>query len=156
MLLYLKLNNFKRSTMKKFILLFICIATLSSFIPIEDIKFSIVGKWVGEKDGDKGALIFDKDGYISMEENGQTFGGKGFVDGNETFDYTYKIDYSKKPIEFDLVNTRIIPSKEVRTNLAIIEIINNDKIKICFNVDGTDVRPTEFTEENTVYFTKEK
>lgn len=142
--------------MKKFILLFICVATLSSFIPIEDNKFNIVGKWVGEKDGDKGALIFDENGYIFMEENGQTYGGKGFVEGNETFDTTYKIDFSKKPIEFDLINTRILPSKEVRTSLAIIEIINNDKIRISFDLDGTDRRPTEFTEENSMLFTREK
>lgn len=142
--------------MKKYIFLFLCATFLTSFTSISFSDFNIVGKWTGTKDGDTGSFIFKENGYLYFSENGTTYGGKGFVDGDETFDMTYKIDYSKNPIEFDLIKTRIIPSKDVKISYAIIEIIDENKIRICFDIEESSKRPTEFIEESSIYLSREK
>lgn len=143
--------------MKKFILLFICIATLSSFSPVEDNKFNIVDKWTGEDKGDVGSLIFQSDGYAFIEFDGKEIGGKEFTyDNGSTGSLTYNINYDSEPITIDLIFSFITPKQEERKLLGILEVIDNNTINIALNFDGGPIRPTEFTEDNSMMFNRQE
>lgn len=141
--------------MKKFILLFICITTLSSFIPVED-KFDIVGEWKGEKAGSIGAFVFQEDGYALIEVEGKKMGGEKFSEDGMTGSVTYTVSYESKPIEVDIIFTITTPSQMERKLLAIVEVIDNNTINLALNVDGKPIRPTEFTEENSIVLLRKK
>ena len=139
--------------MKKIVILFLTVLALSSFNTNSDSEFSIVGKWVGEIENDKGAVVFQEDGYAFFELQGKIFGGKEFDVNGKKGSMTYAVDYTTKPINID-VFIILSDGGESKTMLGIAEIINDDQIKLIMAFDGE--RPTEFEESETIIFNRVK
>ncbi len=103
---------------------------------------SLIGKWEGiDRTGKPGAFHFFEDGSITLVIDGKSLGG---ADSNAMGRMKYTVDYTKDPIELDIIG--IDPSGVERgTILMIVKFISKDKIKIrsYFNDD----RPQNFDEE---------
>ena len=141
--------------MKKLVLLFIAIVSLSSFTADKTATtdIDIVGKWVGEENGDVGYFLFDKEGYATLEAQGQVLGGKEFMMRGQKCSMTYTVNYDATPMEIDFTVT-LLETKDERKMLFIAEAIDNDTLKLASSFN--DVRPTEFTETNSIMLTRLK
>jgi hypothetical protein len=103
---------------------------------------TLIGKWDGvDRTGKPGAFHFFEDGSIMLVIDGKSLGG---ADSNSMGRMKYTVDYTKDPIELDIIG--IDPSGVERGKiLMIVKFISKDKIKIrsYFN----DSRPQNFDEE---------
>lgn len=122
------------------------IKSLSSFIA-GDTKIDLVGKWVGEDKGDIGFFIFDDEGYVILEAQGQVIGGKEFMISEQKCSMTYTVNYDVKPMEIDFTIT-LLETKDENKMLFIAKPIDNNTLKIASSFNS--VRPTEFNESNSV------
>ncbi|WP_452599942.1 hypothetical protein [Pontimicrobium sp. MEBiC01747] len=138
--------------MKKLILLFISILSLSSFTTNKT-TMDIVGKWVGEEKGDIGYFIFDKEGYATLEAQGQVLGGKEFVMKGKKGSMTYQVNYEATPVEIDLIVT-MLETKEQKKMLFIAKAIDDNTIQLASSFSTT--RPTEFNDVNSIILTRVK
>ncbi len=137
--------------MKKITSLFLLVFTLTAFINIPEQEFSIVGTWEGIDDEEVGYFIFQEDGYAFIQRNGEKFGGKDFdIEGKKGSMY-YEIDYSKDPMEIDIVMEFSDNSAQKRL-LFIVKKITNDKIHMAVGFSGE--RPTTFKENEELIFTR--
>lgn len=136
--------------MKKFLILLIAIPFLS-LTTIND-RDQFVGKWVGNDNQEIGFIQFDEEGYVSLGIEGQEMGGKNFEIRGEKGDMTYTINDKTDPIEVDLVVTKL-KSGEQKKLLCIVKFLSVDQMKIA--IDFQNLRPTGFTEENSIILTKE-
>lgn len=109
------------------------------------------GKWTGTEKDEVGSIIFDTDGYVLIEINGQVFGGKEFLINDGKASMTYEIDTQKNPMTLDFISTNL-STNEQRKLLCIAEFIDSKQIR--FASDFTDIRPKEFTEKNAIILTK--
>ncbi|CAM1339693.1 hypothetical protein [Tenacibaculum aestuarii] len=139
--------------MKKIIVLLIITFTLTSFDKNFKTDFSIVGKWKGEDKKEVGYIVFKENGYAYFKSQGQTLGGKKFVIDGEKATMSYEVDYTKTPIEIDLV-VRTKKSGEISRLLCIAEKIKENAIKLQFGFNGK--RPTEFNDKDGIIFQRVK
>lgn len=116
-------------------ILFIILSTSLSSIA-QPTKFSIIGKWqtIDEK-GNLMSFTFKEDGHYEMT----TPEGTQKTDKKAELSYTF--DQSKSPIWIDLVMRNKNDERMTLTIKGIIEIVDNDNIKM--NMGG-DERPTDF------------
>jgi len=136
--------------MKNILFFLLAISSLTSFKAPQVKEFLLAGKW--KADGVTNSidyLIFDSEGYAAMQRGTEVLGGKEFVINGKKGRMTYKTDYSKKPAHLDFVVTKV-DSKETMTIKAIIEIINNDEIKVAIS-EGDDQRPDNFNASTIVF-----
>lgn len=140
--------------MKKIVVLILVVISMSSFkVPFEISNFNIVGKWVGVDDkNNKGAFVFDSEGYATMIVDGEVMGGKEFEMKGATACMKYKIDETSKPIKFDIIVTTL-NTKKSRTMKMLLKIVDNNTIKLAS--DFNDIRPKSFTKENTLLLKRE-
>jgi len=103
---------------------------------------SLIGKWEGmDRTGKPGAFQFFKDGSIILIIDGKPLGGP---DSNGLGRLRFAADYSKDPIELDIIG--IDPSGVERGKiLMIVKFLSPDKIKI--RTHFNDARPQNFDEE---------
>ncbi|MBC2845804.1 hypothetical protein [Winogradskyella flava] len=131
------------------ILFLISLISLFSFNSSQ-IEKSIVGKWKGEDEKNKiGYIIFDSESYVTVETDGQTFGGKEFEMNGEKGSMSYSVNFEVEPIEIDLIMTKLA-TNEQRVMLLIAEFKGNDTMIVAS--DFNSVRPTEFSSENSITF----
>ena len=137
--------------MKKLLLLFII-----PFFAFQSnqTEVSIIGKWKGEEKGDIGFVSFDKEGYTIFETGDQKMGGKEFTMNGKKAKMTYNVNTEVKPIALDLIIT-ILENNESKSMLGIIEFEGEDKMHMALGFDGSS-RPTEFNDDNSIYFFREK
>lgn len=139
--------------MKKILLVLFITVGLFGFTNVSAQENAIVGKWKGtDQTQNVGYMIFDKEGYVSMEISGQLIGGKEFILNDSKGSMQYKTNFNVKPATLDMVLTNL-NTKEEKRMLGIIEIINPNEIKIAFNFD--EERPTTFQQENTLLLNRE-
>lgn len=115
-------------------------------------KSQLYGKWKGEDRGDIGYINFDTDGYAHFEIGGQIFGGKEFEYDGKKGTMTYEVHENTMPLQVDLILT-ILDTGEVNTLFCIAEFLNENTMKFAINFENQ--RPTAFTEENSLLFTKQ-
>ena len=140
--------------MKKLVLLFIAIVSLSSFTTKHTTTdIDIVGKWVGEENGDVGYFLFDKEGYATLEAQGEIIGGKEFIMKGQKCSMTYIVNHDSKPMEIDFTVT-LLETKDERKMLFIAKVIDNNTLKLASSFNN--VRPTEFNEINSIILTRVK
>ncbi|MBR9845912.1 MAG: hypothetical protein GYB35_07305 [Algicola sp.] len=132
--------------MKKLFVLFVLIPLFSFNSSISDEQ--IIGKWEGKDEKTKvGAIIFRDDGYVTVEIDGQAFGGEEFeLEGNRV-SMTYEINRKVNPIEIDFIITSLDTKTEMRM-LIIAEFKDKDTMTIASNFN--EVRPTEFNIKNSI------
>lgn len=103
----------------------------------------LIGRWEGmDRTGKMGAFQFFEDGSIILIIDGRPLGGP---DSNGLGRLRYTVDFSKDPVELDIIG--IDPTGTERGKiLMIIGFISSDRIKIrtYFN----DIRPPNFEEES--------
>ena len=115
----------------------------------------VIGTWQSELDEDNtfGSFIFDKDGFITIESLGITMGGANGMAKGKPIQMIYKLDVSKKPMQLDI----LVRKPETKTNMiamrAIVEFSSDLKMKIAIDQEQ---RPTEFTPENSMSFSRIK
>ena len=137
--------------MKKLLFLFILFPLLS--LTVDNEKSQIIGKWVGEDNGEIGYMGFDANGFAYFEIDGQTFGGREFIFEGKKGSMTYKINESANPIEVDLIVTKL-ESGETNKLLCIAKFIDHDTMKFAINFENK--RPLNFNTENSILFKREK
>ena len=136
--------------MKKIIVLFLCIPLLS--FQFNKGVTDFVGKWTGEDNGQVGSIVFDEEGYASIEVGGEILGGKNFELNGKKGSMTYEINTNAKPIEVDFV-IKIQETGEVKKMFGIAEF--KDKNNMIFALGFTGVRPTEFNDNNAINLKRE-
>ncbi len=148
-----KFNNSQTQlNMKKLILLLFTIPFLA-FHSV-DTEISIIGKWKGEDKGDIGFVHFDKEGYALFETGDQKIGGKEFIMKGQKAKMTYKLNTSTKPMELDFIIT-ILETNESNKIFGIVEFENENKMHLAVGFGGS-ARPTEFDNDNSIYFFREE
>ena len=131
--------------MKRIFILLIVLPFLSFNSDFNSIN--LIGKWTGEDKGEIGFITFDKEGYSTFEIEGQIIGGKEFVMNGKKGKMTYEINSDKKPIEIDLIITKL-ESNEQKKILCIAEF--EDENNMIFAMTFGSERPTEFNEGNSI------
>lgn len=114
---------------------------------------SIKGEWNATdfwKNNSK--FIFSEDGYISMTINGQLVDGKNFIirggkNDGEKAEMKYDINYTKSPIELDIValKTENGKQKEYGRMFCILKFINSNEAYIIISKGARD---SDFNDEN--------
>ena len=118
----------------------------------DSIKIDIVGRWTGEDQGVVGFMIFDSEGYASMEFSGKVMGGKSFLMNGENAKMTYTFNSDKDPAELDMIVSNE-DGKIIRAIYCIAEFKNKNNMKLAASF-GSPTRPAEFTEKNTMNLTR--
>lgn len=105
-----------------------------------------IGTWKANDHGDIGFVKFNEDGYAFFISNNDTIGGAKFTQNGITAKLTYTIDYTTKPINIDLVITRLDTAAEFGRMTGIVEFIGETKMKIRLNMFNSK-RPVDFLPE---------
>lgn len=135
--------------MKKILALLLIATLLPSFTTAPVKAFDIVGKWQGNDAGQTFTMIFDKEGYVTLQKGDEVMGGKEFTLNGEKGAMTYKTDFTKEPDELDLIVTRLT-TKQQKILKCIFKVVNDNEMKIFLNF--TDVRPTDFNSPQAITF----
>jgi uncharacterized protein (TIGR03067 family) len=138
--------------MKKLLLL-LFILPLFSFNPTTS-DVDIFGRWTGEDKGDIGSLTFDKEGYAMFEFDGEVMGGREYIHSGLKAKMTYELNQETKPMEIDFIIT-FLESGESERLLGIIEMEGSDKLHLALGFGQTE-RPDTFTDDNSIYFSRDK
>ncbi|AXT19773.1 hypothetical protein D7030_01280 [Flavobacteriaceae bacterium AU392] len=111
-----------------------------------------IGKWVGEDKGEVGYMNFDKEGFITCEFDGQTIGGKEFIMSNQKASMVYEINTNANPVKVDFIITfKVNGAKQKLMFIAKFKDKNTLVMASGFN---SGVRPTEFTDDNSIVLTR--
>ncbi len=129
------------------LLALILMAALSfSFSQKDKNKFSIIGKWQAmDEKGELMTYTFKEKGQYEMEKN------KEVLKTSKTMEFTYKLDMGQSPPWIDFVIKDIKENGKSLTMLGIIEIIDNENIKI--NIGGQE-RPVDFFGKHVIVLQK--
>lgn len=113
----------------------------------------IIGTWQSELDEDNtfGSFVFDKDGFVTMKSGGVAVGGANGMENGKSFQMVYRLDVSKKPMQLDILVRNPEKNSEMILMKAIIEFHGDLKMKIALD---DEERPTEFTGENSMLFSR--
>ena len=112
---------------------------------------AIIGNWQAFVDGDTVYMSFDKDGYVLLIMNNETFGGPSYeIDGVEA-SLTYELDASKTPYWIDFKITIKIDDSQYELMKGILEFSDDlTELRICLNFDEEIDRPQSFIEDDTL------
>ena len=135
--------------MKK-ILLLIFILPLFSYTS-DSVSEDFIGKWIGDDKGQIGVMIFDKDGYVSIEIQGEVLGGKEFERNGKKGSMTYEIRPNKDVFEVDFILT-ILDTNDQNKLLGIAKF--KDKNHMIFAISVKGERPKDFNENNSINLKK--
>lgn len=115
----------------------------------------VIGTWQSELDEDNtfGSFIFDKDGFITIESQAITMGGANGMAKGKPIQMIYKLDVSKRPMQLDIFLRKPETKTEMIAMRAIVEFSSDLKMKIAIDQEQ---RPTEFTSENSMSFSRIK
>lgn len=110
-------------------------------------KTSLIGKWKGIDEGEIGFITFDKEGFVTIEMNGESTGGKKFDAGGVMASMTYEVNESNDPMEIDFIISLLSDKTELGRLPGIYKFVNNKTLLINMNFDGVE-RPTIFDPED--------
>ena len=131
-----------------FVTVFALFVMISSNFAVQNPETRHIGKWEGtDNTGKTAAIIFDKDGYASLNMDGEVLGGKRDTEPI----VKYEFDYSKKPIWLDLILCDISGKEKARMK-SIVKFMADDRM-VWQTGDDFTKRPAAFDEsdkENTV------
>lgn len=116
---------------------------------------SYVGKWKGDDKGDVGYLTLSEDNYATFEFNGEIMGGKSFDHKGTSASMKYKVDTSYSPYRIDFVIIDNGNEDELGRLKGIVKMIESNKMRLALGF-GESERPTDFSEENSIYFDRHK
>ncbi len=126
--------------MKNLIILFLIIPLLS--FKVVDTN-PLIGRWRGDDNGDVGYFTFYEDGVVSIEIDGNVFGGKEFSFKGEKATMTYRFNDGVTPFELDFIIT-ILESGQERKSLGIVQIVDSETIRLVMNSENEAVRPSGY------------
>ena len=133
-----------KSLIKLFIL-FVVIMTVTFCVSKPTLMESnrIIGKWVGESEGEKGSITFNIDGTALIELEDYILGS------NDDYPLIlkYEIDYSQSPIYLDFIAYDDEFKYELGRIKGLLNFITAGQIEICINFDEIN-RPNNFECEN--------
>jgi uncharacterized protein (TIGR03067 family) len=118
---------------------------------------SFNGKWEGVSEGEVGQMIFDKKGYITFINKGETVGGKKFTQDGIDMSMRYEIDDKKDPHTIDFIISMADEGSELARMPGIYKFVNAKTLIINMNFGG-EIRPVIFdeTDKNQITLTKIK
>lgn len=137
--------------MKKYILLLLLVSTLS--FNLKSDKNDIIGKWSGKDKNQIGSIIFDSEGYVTIELGGEIIGGEKFKMGDKLAKMTYIYYDNKNPVEINLIMSEL-DGKHIRTIYLFAEFKNKNTIKVAFLRNKNDTR--EFNDDNSIILNRQK
>lgn len=127
---------------------------LTSAFTGADIKEQLIGKWSGTEGGELGSFIFDSDGFITIENNGEITGGREFQIKEKKAQANYFIDDSTTPFKIDIVFSEIETKSVIGKLEGIFELMDDGRMRIAFGFGYTKMRPTNF--DDSVILVKER
>ncbi|WP_411768562.1 hypothetical protein [Winogradskyella sp. A3E31] len=132
--------------MKKLLILLFLIPLLS--FNSNQSEISIIGKWQGVDEArELGYMIFDNDGYATIEIEGVVYGGKEFEINGKTGSMTYSINSDIEPVQIDLIMT-IMDSINQMNMLFIAKFKDKNTMILASNFNSE--RPFEFNSDNSI------
>ena len=136
----------------KILLLLLSTAFLSSFGQVDTKEFNIAGIWQATSNEQKFILTFDKEGYATLQKGNDIIGGKEFTMNGEKGCMTYKLDYTQKPVQLDIIITQLSTGGK-KVIMGILKIISEDEFLLTMN---PNTRPTDFEADDVKLFTRVK
>ncbi|MEO2050970.1 MAG: hypothetical protein ABGX00_04360 [Allomuricauda sp.] len=130
--------------MIKFLFLLItCFSITTDSIQLFETEkdFEIVGKWKAEDETGFVYFTFDNDGYVIMETNETTIGGKKFQQADREFSLKYSVDYTTAPINLDLIFTELKSGRQMNW-LFIMKVNSQNEMVLARGMNGE--RPKDF------------
>lgn len=116
---------------------------------------SLTGTWKGTTEGEAMVFVFDKDGFVSMQSEGQLMGGKRFEIEGKYYCMKYNLHKEGKIRNLDLVVYDLKTNKETHRMLCIVEWISNNQIRLCMGMDEPPQRPKDFkNKEDMIVLTR--
>lgn len=114
---------------------------------------TIIGEWdASDFWKNKSKFIFSEDGYISMTTNGELVDGRNFIikggnDNGKKSEIKYTIDYTKNPIEIDIIASKNEHGSAVERGrmLCILKFIDDNEAQLLIS---RGKRESEFNDEN--------
>lgn len=137
--------------MKKYILLLLI--PFFSFITKTTEK-DIVGKWTGKDKGETGFMIFDEDGYLTMEFDGKKMGGKSFTYKGKEAKTIYKFHSKKTPYQIDIIIS-YTNGEVIRKMNCLAEFKDKDTMKFGI-APASNSRSNKFEDYDSILFTRVK
>lgn len=114
---------------------------------------TIIGEWdASDFWANKSKFIFSEDGYISMTINGELVDGRNFIikggnDNDKKSEIKYTIDYTKNPIEIDIIASKYEHGSAVERGrmLCVLKFIDDIEAQLLIS---RGKRESEFNDEN--------
>jgi len=119
--------------------------------PNSNISELLVGTWYdgGVNEREKGYMIFDSERYTTMINQGDTLGGKGWVNEGIAIELKYEINSATSPQEIDL--TFESQGLKFGSMKGIIRMIDKDTFELCLATDDiTAQRPSTFENKGDI------
>src|SRR5690606_25642681 len=108
----------------------------------------LVGKWKGSDGGDEiGFIVFDKDGFVTIELQGGAMGGPKFNAGGADASMRYEVNTAVEPHQIDFVIRLLEDDSELGRLPGIYKLVNPKTLLLNMNFDGPE-RPVEFDPED--------
>lgn len=132
----------------------VCVLILFSFNSLfSQSSKTIIGEWNAiDTWENKSKFIFSEDGYISMMINNEFVDGRNFIirgrkNNNEKAEIKYSVDYTKNPIEIDIIALKNEDGKpkEYGRMLCILKFVSNDETILIISMGKRDL---DFNTEN--------
>jgi hypothetical protein len=98
-------------------------------------KKILIGKWVGTDRGKTGKFEFLDSTHITVT----------YPDGTVD-NCTYKIDFTKNPVWFDIINSKAGMSRVLK---GLIQILNDSTFNWCLSRDGN--RPVDYSHPSMTF-----
>jgi len=109
--------------------------------------YSLVGTWQGTKDDQTGQFIFDKKGYATIVQGGETIGGKKYTADGMTLQVVYDVNPTTDPMTIDFIIQKVDDKTEITRMVGIYKFVNEKTLIL--NLNYTDKkRPKKFDPES--------
>lgn len=116
----------------------------------------LIGKWIGEDKTKVGFIEFDKTGYVTLEIEGQIFGGERYTIRDEIGSLTYVIHKNTNPIEIDLIHTNLEDTTEQRIIPCLAKLTDMNTLKFAGLGSLKTKRPSDFKGKHVFTLTKKE
>jgi hypothetical protein len=117
---------------------------------------TLTGTWKGTTEGETVGFIFDKEGFVSMQSEGELLGGKRYEVDGKFFCMKYVLQKEGKIRNLDMIVYNLKTNKPTQRMLCIVEWISDNKIRLCIGMDEPDQRPKDFkNKEDVIILTRE-
>ena len=135
--------------MKKTIFRNSLIIFLTTIVGCSDNSKNHIGEWESVIRGNGTMdLIFKNSEDIVGTSGFETFGGENYLINGVKYNVKYEMDYSKKPMWFDIVYYKVENNEETGRIMYLVDFLTEDKMRLVSSNNPTEIRPKSFEDTN--------